>query len=97
MSSAPEPHRQVYDPKAPTADDENVQSTILQHLIDLYPAQLTITEVVRELTVASTDFSVVDQVERAICKLIRAGLIHRHGDFLFPTRAAVLSHEIHGL
>ncbi|HVY96862.1 MAG TPA: hypothetical protein VHA54_07875 [Solirubrobacterales bacterium] len=41
------------------------------------------------MTVASTIFTVVDQVELAIRELIRMGLIHRHGDCLVASRAAV--------
>ena len=29
------------------------------------------------------------QVEDAVRRLVAAGLVHRHGEFLFPTRAAV--------
>ena len=88
------PHSQVYGPQTPTAEDDHVQEAVLGHLIDLYPAQPTIAEVMREMTVASTTFTVVDQYEQAIRDLIRTGLVHRNGDFLLPSRAAVRSEEI---
>ena len=49
------------------------------------------------MSVAVTAFPVVDQIERAIRDLIRAGLVHRNGEFLLPTRAAVQSHDLHDL
>lgn len=94
MSSAARPHSQVYGPQKPTAEDERVQEAVLEHLLELYPAQPTIAEVVRELTVASSIFTVLDQVELAIRELIRMGLIHRHGDCLVASRAAVHGESI---
>ncbi|MGA7965556.1 MAG: hypothetical protein WCB49_06680 [Gammaproteobacteria bacterium] len=94
MPSTSRPHRQVYGPQDASISDESVQEGILSHLIELYPAQLTIGEVVRDMTVASTVFCVVDQVERAIRDLIRVGLVHRNGDFLFASRAAVRSEAL---
>jgi hypothetical protein len=64
-------------------------SAVLRHLLELYPAQLTIDEVVRELTSASEDFDEGAAIESGVRELLAAGLLQRHGDFLFPTRAAV--------
>lgn len=94
MPTPAKPHSQVYGPQAPTADDDHVQEAVLGHLIYLYPAQLTIAEVVREMSVASTTFTVVDQYERALRDLIRAGLVHRNGEFVFASRAAVQGEAI---
>jgi hypothetical protein len=93
-SSKHRPHSQVYGPQSAVVEDERVEEAVLSHLLGLYPAQLTISELVREMTVASPIFVVVDQVERSIRELIRAGLVHRNGDFLLASRAAVRSEEI---
>lgn len=87
-------HSQVYGPQGVVAEDERVEGAVMSHLLGLYPAQLTISELVREMTVASQIFVVVDQVERAIRELIRVGLVHRNGDFVVASRAAVHSEEI---
>lgn len=69
--------------------DAVIQSAVLTHLLDLAPAQLTPDEIVRELANEPRGFIECDDVQRAIRDLNRAGLLHRHDDFVFPTRAAV--------
>jgi hypothetical protein len=46
------------------------------------------------LTVDSVEFEGRDRVQRAVRDLIAGGLIHRVGDLVLPTRAAV---NFHGL
>lgn len=55
---------------------------------------LTLDELVRELTVDSAEFQERDRVQRAVRDLIAGGLIHRVGDLVLPTRAAVNFHEL---
>lgn len=64
-------------------------STVLQHLLGLYPAPLTLDEIVRELTGASEDFDECESIESAVRELLAAGLLQRHAGFLLPTRVAV--------
>ena len=66
-------------------------AAVLRHLLRLYPAPLTLDEIVRELTCASEDFGECERVEGAVRELLAAGLLARHGDFLLPTRTAVHS------
>jgi hypothetical protein len=53
------------------------------------PALLCVDEVVRELTDRPDDFSPRDRVNNAVRDLVAAGLVHRHGAFMFASRAAV--------
>jgi len=69
-------------------DDAGIQAAVLSHLLLLYPAQLTVAELLRELVDEPSDFAQRDDVERAVRDLARAGLLHRFGDLVFPTRAA---------
>jgi hypothetical protein len=55
-----------------------------------YPETLTLDELVRELTIDSPEFPEQDRVRRAVRDLTAGGLIHRVGDLVLPTRAAVL-------
>lgn len=70
-----------------TSDEEDAefQSVVLTHLLLAAPAQLTVDELLRELT---NDPDEHDSIVRAVRDLSRAGLLHRHDDFVFPTRAA---------
>ena len=76
------------------AQDVRDRTRVLREVLDLYPETLTLDELVRELTVDSVEFQERDRVQRAVRDLIAGGLIHRVGDLVLPTRAAV---NFHGL
>jgi hypothetical protein len=71
------------------AEDEKVESAVLQQLLDLHPPWLTLSELQRELGADRGDFAERDAVERAVRDLVAAGLLHGVGEFVAPTRAAV--------
>jgi predicted transcriptional regulator len=75
-------------------DDLAMESAVLQRLIDVHPARLTLPELVRELAGEEVDFSVRDAVERAARELSGVGLIHLKDDFVTPTRAALRYTEL---
>jgi hypothetical protein len=76
------------------AQDVKDRARVLREVLDLYPETLTLEELVRELTVDSVEFEERDRVQRAVRDLIAGGLVHRVGDLVLPTRAAV---NFHGL
>jgi len=83
------------DERATTAaGDIKDRARVLREVLDLYPETLTLDELVRELTVDSVEFQERDRVQRAVRDLIAGGLIHRVGDLVLPTRAAVNFHEL---
>ena len=53
-----------------------------------------LTELVRELTDTPDDFASRDRIEIAVQQLARAGLLHRHGQFVLPTRALLRAIEL---
>lgn len=69
--------------------DLHWEVTTLRRVLVAYPETMTLAELRRELTYASTDFEERDGVERAVRELAAGGLLHRNGDFVVPTRAAV--------
>lgn len=73
--------------RACDADPDDVQRAVVELVVDLHPIQLTLTELVRELTDTPDDFASRDRIEIAVQQLARAGLLHRHGQFVLPTRA----------
>lgn len=77
-----------------TAEDIKDRARVLREVLDLYPETMTLDELVRELTVDSVEFQERDRVQRAVRDLIAGGLIHRVGDLVLPTRAAVNFHEL---
>lgn len=71
------------------ARDAGDQAEVLREVLSIYPEAMTLDELVRDLTVASTKFSEQDRIQRAVRDLTAGGLIHRCGDLVLPTRAAV--------
>jgi len=75
--------------KTTLTEDESVESAVLCQLLDLHPIRPTQAELLRELGGDGGGFAERDAVERAIRDLSAAGLLHRGGDFVEPTRAAL--------
>jgi hypothetical protein len=78
------------------AEDARDRAEVLREVLGLYPETLTLEELIRELTVASTEFSEHDRIQRAVRDLTAGGLLHRNGDLVFPTRAAVNFYALPG-
>ena len=72
---------------ASPVDANALERAAVEAVVDLHPIQLTLTELVRELTDTPDDFASRDRIEIAVQQLARAGLLHRHGQFVLPTRA----------
>lgn len=88
------------DPALNQTGNEDVQdqSRVLREVLDLSPEIRTKDELVRELTIASTEFSERDRIERAIRDLVAGGLLHlRAGDLVLPTQPAVHFHCLYEL
>lgn len=77
------------DPISPAEADERVQGGLLAVLLAEHPTQLTVLELVRELTRDTDNFAERDAVERAVRDLVGVGLLYRQGIFVLPTRAAL--------
>ncbi len=58
-------------------------------LLDEYPSKLTIPELSLAMNRDPDDFAENDAIERAVRELVGAGLLHHHGTFVLPTRAAL--------
>ena len=78
----------------PTEADEQLQHALLTLIVTSYPAHWAVSELIRELTSDPDAFQERDLVERAVRDLARAGLAHRHGSFVFATRAAVIADRL---
>lgn len=71
------------------AEDAEAERIVLAFLLQEHPSNLTIPEVAQALYAHPGDFKSDDAVERAIRELVGAGLLHCHGPFVLPTRAAL--------
>lgn len=80
--------------KTTWVEDVEVESAVLQQLLDLHPTRLTLAELAREFGARCGDFGAHDAVERAVRDLAGAGLLHRGDEFVAPTRAALRFNEL---
>lgn len=74
--------------------DDHVEVAVLREVVYLYPETLTLEELIRKMTAASTRFPDIDQVQRAVRELTASGLVHRVGDLVLPTHAAARFQEL---
>lgn len=80
----------------PAAEDKATEAAVLRQLLTLYPVQVTLKELKREISGEEEDFAARDAVERAVRELTAAGLVHRHGVIVLPSRAALRFDELLG-
>ncbi len=72
----------------PIESEPRRENDVLRHLLNAYPAAFSVDEVVAELTDPDDGVSERDDVLRAIRDLTRSRLLHQHGPFVWPARAA---------
>jgi hypothetical protein len=75
-------------------DDLAMEWAVLQRVLDVHPARVTVAELLRELVGEDADFGERDAVERAVRDLDRVGLVHTREEFVTPTRAALRFQEL---
>lgn len=85
MHDDPNPRRQL----APHEKDDQDQEGIMALVISEHPIQLTVSELVRQMVPPDADWIESDDIERGVRDLVGIGLLHRNGDTIRPTRAAL--------
>ncbi|HET9163614.1 MAG TPA: hypothetical protein VFN89_09270 [Solirubrobacterales bacterium] len=79
---------------SPAREDEKTEAAVLVHLLALHPIQLALAELVREISGSRPDFAAIDAVDRAVDRLDAVGLLHRNGEMVVPSRAALRFYEL---
>lgn len=74
-------------------EDAKCERAVLTVVLSSHPTQITQADLVRDL---ADDPAERDGIERAIRDLTRTGLLHRSGDFVLPTRAAIRADSLWG-
>jgi len=77
-------------------EDRAFESAVLQHVLFLHPAAVALEDLARELGTDAGSFAEQDALERAVRDLCGAGLLHRNGPLLLPSRAALRFDELLG-
>ena len=73
---------------SPAVADDAMQHAVLTSLLVEHPTQLTMVDLYRERR-DPDDTAQQDAVDRAVYSLVAAGLAHRNGSFVIPSRAAI--------
>lgn len=76
------------------AADLATESTVMKQVLTVHPVLLTVAELIRELAGEDPGFAERDAIERAVRDLTGVGLLHGHGEFVLPTRAALHFSEL---
>ena len=69
--------------------DGDYEEAVLRHVLNWQPTILRLCDLIRELAKDPGDFGHRDGVREAVRDLIKVGLLHRQGECILPTPAAV--------
>ena len=86
----------IEDKRGAGGEDAAVEATVLRQLLLIHPAQVTVEEVIVDVAADPDAFAERDAIGRAVRELARAGLVHRNGEFVIPSRAALRFDELLG-
>ncbi|HET8955288.1 MAG TPA: hypothetical protein VFN18_06490 [Solirubrobacterales bacterium] len=75
--------------KATSASAGDYEESVLRHVLIQQPTILRLCDLIRELAKDPRDFAHRDGVKRAVRDLTKVGLLHRQGECVLPTPAAV--------
>jgi hypothetical protein len=75
-------------PLSPAEEDDVIEQAVLASLLVEHPVQLTMLDLYRERA-EPNNAAQQDAVDRAVQSLVAAGLAHRNGPFVIPSRAAM--------
>jgi hypothetical protein len=74
---------------APSEDDDLYEESVLRHVLNRQPTVLRLCDLIREVRPVPGDPAPADSVKRAVRELAKVGLLHRQGECILPTPAAV--------
>lgn len=74
---------------APSEEDDVYEQSVLRHVLYWQPTVLRLCDLTREVRPELGDSDPKDAVERAVRELLKVGLLHKQGECVLPTPAAV--------
>lgn len=80
--------------RVPAEQDAATEAAVLRQLLAAHPAQSSFEELLHDVASDPGDFSQRDAVERAVRDLTACGLLHRNGELVLPSRAALRFDEL---
>ncbi|MGD9735213.1 MAG: hypothetical protein AB7V58_06330 [Solirubrobacterales bacterium] len=86
--------------RTPRNDDLAMEAAVLNRVLDIHPARITVAELIRELAGEEAEFGDQDAIRRAVRDLSGVGLLHLQKDprqqeeYVSLTRAALRDREL---
>jgi hypothetical protein len=81
--------RESPDPRSTAREDAIVEAAVLGFVLQEHPDHLTVSELLLAIEPRTDGFADEDALQRAITRLIGAGLLHLAGGLVVPSRAAL--------
>ena len=75
-------------------EDDRTEAAILGLVLEEHPTQLTLRELMLMMVGPNPDTGDTDAIERGVRDLAGTGLLHRDGDTIRPTVAALRFHDL---
>jgi hypothetical protein len=79
----------LHDKATAATADGDYEEAVLRHVLNWQPTILRLCDLIRELARDPREFGHRDSVREAVRDLIKVGLLHRQGECILPTPAAV--------
>ena len=79
----------MHDKATSATADGDYEEAVLRHVLNWQPTILRLCDLIRELARDPSEFGHRDGVKEAVRDLIKVGLLHRQGECVLPTPAAV--------
>jgi hypothetical protein len=79
----------LHDKATSATANGDYEEVVLRHVLDWHPTILRLCDLIRELARDPRECGHRDEVEGAVRDLTKVGLLHRQGECLLPTPAAV--------
>ena len=79
----------MHDKATSASADAHYEEAVLRHVLNWQPTILRLCDLIRELARDPREFAHRDAVSEAVRDLTKVGLLHRQGECVLPTPAAV--------
>lgn len=74
---------------APADEDNQYEGAVFRHVLSEHPTIFRLSDLIREVAPDPSEFGDRDGVERAVRDQVKAGVLHRLGECILPTPAAL--------
>lgn len=85
-----------FGPSSDRSGDLEAQRIVLTKVLALHPTNLTLPDLITEISAESADVAKGDRIEQAVSELADLAILSYLGDFITPSPAAIHFNELTG-